>query len=1075
MKTALTLLPTLLLGPLVVLHAADLPTLQPPQYFGFPKAEHAVTNRAFTGIASIAVALKGRIWAVWYAGVTPSEDANNYVVLSTSGDNGTTWSEVLTVDPDGMGPMRSFDPELWLSPDGRLFLFWAQRRDSIKPEVWCAETTQPDAGQPKWSTPRRVSEGVMMCKPLVLSSGEWGLPVSQWGSHGWSVGDNSPQLLVSTDAGNTWTLRGSCNVPKDAREADEHMFVERNDGSLWLLVRTRYGIGESVSTDRGKTWPELKPSAIQHPTSRFFIRRLVSGNLLLVKHGPIDTRTGRSHLTAYLSKDDGKTLGGGLLLDERSGVSYPDGDQSPDGLIRVIYDYNRTTDRNILMATFREEDIAAGKEVSGAVKLRQLVSRGTGGQQKLKTSTAPRAAEPKTNSIGMKLMPIQPGTFTMGQDGPPLEDYLRQKRINQLYRENDRIDFDEKPAHQVTITKPFSIGVTEVTVAQYRAFDPEFQRNAPKSKPADDDAVSGVTWEKAVAFCEWLSKKEGKPYRLPTEAEWEYACRAGTNTLFHTGDTLPDGHQKWFGEENFRGVYFPAGPMPREYEWRMVGKAGASLKQGQIIGQGAGEAESKAGGTGSLRVATRTPNAWGLHDMHGNVAEWCSDWYGPYESGAQTDPVGRADGDCRVFRGGFYSSTLRFLRSANRGSWVPNSVSPRIGFRVVQGELPKGKPLPTATPPLNAENVAQTVPNIIPDPANLPFFQGPKPFVRIPEGAVGPVFISQNHSPSITECPNGDLLAVWFSTLGETDLTTSNAGARLRFGAEEWEPASPFWDAQDVNDHAPKVWWDGAQTLYHFVEARQHGDNLVRRSTDNGVTWSKAEVLRSHGESAGNPIRTREGVIAMPYDNSSLVVSHDNGRTWQSRGRDVRGGENVRPGNSGPCIAGIHAPIVELADGRLMAFGRLSPEQPEQKLFNLKMPASYSSDLGETWHWETSEFPVVSNVQRPALLRLKEGAIVLCSFTDQWRTPFKERQGMTFQATTGNYTGYGLYAAVSYDEGKTWPDRRLLAPEGRANADGYGYLAATQTRNGRIQLITSQNHYVFNLAWLKAVPDAPRK
>jgi formylglycine-generating enzyme required for sulfatase activity len=161
-----------------------------------------------------------------------------------------------------------------------------------------------------------------------------------------------------------------------------------------------------------------------------------------------------------------------------------------------------------------------------------------------------QAAEPVTNSLGMKLMPIQPGTFTMGQDGPPLEDYLRQKRFGEMHKDIDRIDFDEKPAHRVTITQPFHIGVTEVTVAQFRQFDPQFKKNDPKSKPADDDAVTGVTWDKAVAFCEWLSKKEGKTYRLPTEAEWEYACRAGTKTLFHTGDDLPDGHQKWFGEDN---------------------------------------------------------------------------------------------------------------------------------------------------------------------------------------------------------------------------------------------------------------------------------------------------------------------------------------------------------------------------------------------------------------------------------------------------------------------------------------------------------------------------------------------
>ena len=106
-----------------------------------------------------------------------------------------------------------------------------------------------------------------------------------------------------------------------------------------------------------------------------------------------------------------------------------------------------------------------------------------------------QTAEPATNSIGMKLIPIQPGTFTMGQDGPPMKDYLRQKRFGEMHKDIDRIDFDEKPAHQVTITQPFHIGVTEVTVAQFRQFDPEFKKKDPKSKPADDDAASGVTWD----------------------------------------------------------------------------------------------------------------------------------------------------------------------------------------------------------------------------------------------------------------------------------------------------------------------------------------------------------------------------------------------------------------------------------------------------------------------------------------------------------------------------------------------------------------------------------------------------
>jgi hypothetical protein len=153
------------------------------------------------------------------------------------------------------------------------------------------------------------------------------------------------------------------------------MIVEREDGTLWMLVRTTYGLGESTSSDRGKAWTPLSPSPIQHPTARFFIRRLGSGRLLLVKHGPIYKRTERQELCAFLSEDDGLSWYGGLLLDERPGVSYPDGIQAPDGSISIIYDYSRTGDREILMAKFTERNVAKGQPISDTVELRMLVNK----------------------------------------------------------------------------------------------------------------------------------------------------------------------------------------------------------------------------------------------------------------------------------------------------------------------------------------------------------------------------------------------------------------------------------------------------------------------------------------------------------------------------------------------------------------------------------------------------------------------------------------------------------------------------------------------------------------------------
>ena len=145
-----------------------------------------------------------------------------------------------------------------------------------------------------------------------------------------------------------------------------------------MLVRTKYGIGESISVDKGYTWSPLVPSNIQHPVARFFIHRLNSGNLLLVKHGPIDMQTKRSHLMAFVSKDDGHTWSNGLLLDERPGVSYPDGQQVSDGTIYITYDYMRKKDQNIYMTSFTEDDIlcASDRKILKVFNSRKVISKG---------------------------------------------------------------------------------------------------------------------------------------------------------------------------------------------------------------------------------------------------------------------------------------------------------------------------------------------------------------------------------------------------------------------------------------------------------------------------------------------------------------------------------------------------------------------------------------------------------------------------------------------------------------------------------------------------------------------------
>ena len=681
------------------------------------------------------------------------------------------------------------------------------------------------------------------------------------------------------------------------------------------------------------------------------------------------------------------------------------------------------------------------------------------------TATLAAAPASQTNSVGMRLIAIPAGEFLMGQDS-------RQTSFRSPWSvEKDRgADWDEQPAHRVRLMAGLRIGATEVTNAQYEQFESAHRKRRPKVSAGDDDAVVQVSWNDAVRFCAWLSAKEGVSYRLPTEAEWEYACRAGTSTLFAYGDELPAKYQPIVpGHMHAYSIYFrdPAA-MPAYYQVQ------------ENIG---------------LRVGQRPPNAWGLFDLHGNVEEWVQDWYGPYDARAQVDPVGLATGQFRVTRGGAYSQWARLLRSANRAGMIPDLRNDTIGFRVVQAPaLPQPAPVTAAAPRALATAAEPTA-----SAPNAPaFFRGPLEYVQIPLGSMGPVFSKHNHDPALTVCPNGDLLAIWYTCEEEPGSELAVVSSRLPRGASEWTPAEIFWDIPDRNDHGPALWWDGGQTLYHFNGLKQLPGSIVRTSNDNGYTWSAPRVFSLLTQANEAVLRTRDGRILAsldgPFQTTALEASADRGASWQSLSSfPVK--PALAPGGSGPAIAGIHAGVVELRDGQLFAFGRLDQIEV-QKAFSGQTPISRSADGGRTWHYSVSPFRVISSSQRLTLKRLREGPILLCSFTEErvkkddfgrviGGRPLHERRGATFTRPDGTeFTGHGLFAALSYDEGRTWPVRRVITPGGAArlqsSTDGgkftlsetegepSGYLAMAQAPDLTIHLISSRNHYRFNLAWLTA-------
>jgi formylglycine-generating enzyme required for sulfatase activity len=241
-----------------------------------------------------------------------------------------------------------------------------------------------------------------------------------------------------------------------------------------------------------------------------------------------------------------------------------------------------------------------------------------------------QAQSPKeiTNSIGMKLVLVPKGTFMMGS---PESEEGRNRNENQ---------------HEVTISKDYYLGVYEVTQAQHEKVmgkNPSHFQGAIVGNENSDLPVEQVSWDDAVEFCKKLSdlpeeKKAGRVYRLPTEAQWEYACRARSKTAYSFDDEeglLPE--HGWFNRNSSNRTH---------------------------------------------TVGLLEPNAWGLYDMHGNVWEWCSDWYEEYPKGAVSDPTGPKEGSDRVRRGGSWSVGAAGCRTAHRRRDSPSFRIISFGFRV---------------------------------------------------------------------------------------------------------------------------------------------------------------------------------------------------------------------------------------------------------------------------------------------------------------------------------------------------------------------------------------------------------
>jgi predicted neuraminidase len=366
---------------------------KPPRVLFQPGPQYADENRCFGYVSSIARTPGGRLWCGFTSGGEGEGNLNHGLVVY-SDDDGRTWTPPhIVLAAEGVDHIRTDHIVVWTAPSGELWLFWSQYPlglNGFHSSQWVSVCSNPDAIDRHWSAPRQIAEGQhFLTTPTVRADGTWIFPTGCWILDGEEI--TKPRIkhpsrpLLTSDGGRTFELGGAF-LPAAGTDYDEYMVIERGDGGLVALNRHRTSILRCESRNGGRSWTEQQPLGMPHTNSRFVFLKLQSGAWLLVKHGTLDwvsdlveryDNRGRSHLTAYLSFDEGQSWQGGLLLEERD-CSYPFGMQDQAGTIYVSYERQRWNQPEILFARFIEADVLAGQPTSPQSAFRQLINKAQG-------------------------------------------------------------------------------------------------------------------------------------------------------------------------------------------------------------------------------------------------------------------------------------------------------------------------------------------------------------------------------------------------------------------------------------------------------------------------------------------------------------------------------------------------------------------------------------------------------------------------------------------------------------------------------------------------------------------------